>query len=79
MFQRCPSLHLVYTFGNIESYYQSLFQFHTLDEIMLETVFLNVHYQGTIPIRPNVIPLAVFTHNVFHVMSTLLAIFINRW
>ena len=34
--------------------------------------------KGTIPIRPKVVPLVVFTHSVFHVMSTLPDIFVNR-
>ena len=47
---------------------------------MLETMFFNIFIvKCTMPIGPKVVQLAVFTHSVYLIMSTLSEIFVKCW
>ena len=75
--QSTPSFYL---WEDLSPIIKVCFSFIHIKKLFLKLCSSMLIIKGTILIGPKeVVPLAVFTHNVFLVMSTLPAIFVNRW
>ena len=79
MFCNCLSLHLFYTFGQSSPIIKGCFSFMHMMKLCLKLCSSMSMIKGTIPIGPEAVQLAMLTHSVFFVISTLSDIFVKRW